>query len=151
MSKENSAGLGVNNRYGTLSTPDAAAGVFKTEGAYNELVIEFSGDNVNNDDIAGFIPAGATPVNWVLEVKSAFTLTGTSPVLNVGTDGSESTNGLQMSEANLESVGTVESSSFNGTWDARLASATNVAAALGGTSPTISGGEARLIVRYVKS
>lgn len=151
MSKENSAGLGVTNRYGTLPTPDAAAGVFKTEGLYNELVIEFSGDNVNNDDISGFIPAGARPVSWVMEVKSAFTLTGTSPVLNFGTDGSEATNGMELSEANLESVGTITSTTFAGTWGARLAADTTVSAALDGTSPTIAGGEGRLIIRYVKS
>ena len=151
MSKENSAGLGVNNRYGPLLTPDGVAGVFKTAGAENELVIEFSGANVNDDVIDGFIPAGSTPVEVYVEVKSAFTLTGTTPALEVGTDGSEATNGFSISEAQLEAVGTYTITSFNGTWAARLAADTSVAAALSGTSPTITGGEGRIVVRYVKT
>ena len=65
MSRENSAGLGVNNQYGPRVVPDGAAGVFKTAGVNNELVIEISGENINDDIVKGFIPAGARPVDAV--------------------------------------------------------------------------------------
>ena len=152
MSKENTAGLGVNNRYGPLATPNAAAGNFKTEGAYNELVIEFSGANINDDDVSGFLPAGAKPVEWALEVKSVFALGGTTPVINFGTDGSETTNGLEISEAQAEAVGTYVSTTFAGTWQSRLAADTTVSVVLDGTSPTVtSAGEGRLVIRYIKT
>ena len=152
MAKENSAGLGVNNRYGPFLTPDAAAGVFKTAGAENELVIEFSGKNVNDDDISGFLPAGSTPVEVYVEVKTAFALGGTDPELDVGTDGSEGTNGFVIDDSQLEAVGTYTITSFNGTWAARLAADTTVSAVLDGTTPTITdAGEARIVIRYVKT
>ena len=152
MSKENSAGLGVNNRYGPLLTPDGVAGVFKTAGAENELVIEFSGTNVNDDVISGFLPAGSKPIEVYVEVKSVFAVGGTTPTLEVGTDGSEATNGFSISEAQLEAVGTYVITSFNGTWAARLAADTTVSAALAGTSPTVtSAGEARIVIRYART
>ena len=152
MAKENTAGLGVNNRYGPLNTPDGAAGNFRTAGVENELVIEFNGKNINDDDILGFIPAGSTPIEAYMEVKEAFALGGTTPVVEVGTDGSEATNGCTFTEANMESVGTVVNTTFTGTWAARLAADTNVSIVLAGTSPTVTDdGKARVTVRYAKS
>lgn len=151
MSKENSAGLGVNNHYGARSLTDGAAGVFKTEGLYNELVIELNGENINNDVISTMIRSGAKAIEAVVEVKEAFTLTGTTPTLEVGTDGSEATNGFSISEAQLEAEGTYVITSFNGTWANALAADTTVSVALGGTTPTVSGGKARIVVRYVNA
>lgn len=152
MSKENSAGLGVNNRYGPFLTPDGAAGNFKTSGVENELVIELSGKNINDDVISGFLPAGAKPIEVYVEVKTVFVVTGTTPTLEVGTDGSEATNGFSISEAQLEAVGTYVITSFNGTWATRLAAATTVSAALAGTTPVVTdAGEARITIRYAKS
>lgn len=151
MSKENSAGLGVNNHYGTRQIPDGATGVFKTSGVENELVIELSGANINDDVISGLLPATARPIEAYVDVKEAFTLTGTGPVLNVGTDGSEATNGLSITEAQLEAVGTYVITTFAGTWAARLEADTTVSVALGGTAPTIAGGKARIVVRYTNA
>ncbi len=151
MSKENSAGLGVNNFYGPRPTPDGATGVLRTDGAFNELTIELSGKNVNDDVITGRLPAGAFPVEVFTEVETAFVLGGTTPTFEVGTDGSEATNGISIAEADLEAVGTYLDTSFNGTWAARLAAETVVSLALGGTTPTVTdAGFARIVVRYVK-
>jgi hypothetical protein len=152
MSKENSAGLGVNNRYGPLNTPDGAAGVFSTYGAENELVIEFSGKNINDGVISGFLPAGARPLRAILEVKTAFVMGGSTPTFNVGTSGSAGTNGVEFSEANMESTGTITTTTFGGTWGARLAADTTVVAILDGTTPTVTdAGEARLVIVYSKT
>lgn len=152
MSKENSAGLGVNNRYGPLNLPDGATGVFSTYGVENEVVIEFSGKNINDGVISGTLPAGARPVRATLEVKTAFVLGGSTPTFNVGTVGSAGTNGVEFSEANMESTGTIITTTFGGTWGARLAANTAFEAILDGTTPTVTdAGEARLVISYVKS
>ena len=151
MSKENSAGLGVNNFYGPRPTPDGAAGVLRTDGAFNELTIEFSGKNINDDVISGRLPAGAYPIEVFTEVEEVFSLGGTGPALEIGTDGSEATNGIQIAQADLQAVGAYTDTSFNGTWAARLAAETVVSAALSGTSPTITdAGFARVVIRYIK-
>ncbi len=149
MSKENSAGLGVNNFYGPRPTPDGAAGVLKTEGAYNELTIEFSGKNINDDVIIGRLPAGAKPIEAIVDIETAFVLGGTTPIVEVGTDGSEVTNGVSISEAIMEAVGTDIITTFAGTWANRLAAETVVSVALSGTSPTVTdAGNGRVVVRY---
>lgn len=149
MSKENSAGLGVNNFYGPRPTPDGATGVLKTEGAYNELTIELSGKNINDDVISGTLPAGAKPIEVIVDIEEVFALGGTTPTVEVGTDGSEATNGASISEAIMEAVGTTVITSFNGTWANRLAATTTVSVALGGTTPTVTdAGNGRIVVRY---
>ena len=151
MSKENSAGLGVNNRYGPFLIPDGVVGVIKTEGAVNELTLEFSGKNINDDVILGTLPAGAKPLEAYVEIEEVFALGGTTPIIEVGTDGSEVTNGVSIAEATAEATGTTVITTFAGTWANALTANTNVSVALSGTSPTVTdAGKARVVVRYVK-
>lgn len=161
MAYENKAGLGVNNQYGARST----GGGVGLEHGYNSthtLRIDLTGDSVN-DAVAGFvppvvIPKGALIKSIRLRVDEAFNITGTSPTVLVGSAGSVATNGLVLTEAELEAVGTkVPASAGAGTWSTTsttgLAAAAKVAFALGGTTPVVTAGvgKATLIVEYVNA
>jgi len=151
MGYEANTGLGVNNHYGTRETGNGI-GVIKTEGAYNELSVDITGDMLNNTfRPAMVIPAGSLIVSAFVDVSEVFVLGGTSPVIEVGTAGSEVTNGVSVTEAQAEAVGTVDiTAALAGTWAASLAAATTVGVAMSGTSPTsTSAGKAKVIVRYI--
>lgn len=159
MSRENSAGLGVSTQYGTRSTPDGAAGVIKTAGGSNELTVEFSGANINNGELDSVVtlPANVRVLSAYVEVETAFALGGTTPTINIGTDGSAATNGVSITEAGAEAAGTYTDGdaavTINGTWATAtglLAGAT-VSIELGGTTPTVTdAGKARFVVVYAK-
>lgn len=157
MAYENSAGLGNYNHYGPRVVNKENAGAMKTEGSRYELSIDLDADFINDAVSNGTsralsiskLPAGCLIAEVVLEVSSAFTLTGTTPTVEVGTEGGEAANGASLSEAQLEAVGVYDvSGTLAGTWAASLAAETQIGFALGGTSPTIAGGSARLVIRY---
>jgi hypothetical protein len=154
MSKENTAGLGVNSRYGPLTTPDGAGGVIKTEGAVNELTLDFTGETINDDSEQNpVIPAGSLIIAAYAEISEAFVLGGTTPTIDIGTKGSEGTNGIDIADAGeADTVGTYDIlGTPSGTWAASLAANTTVGIALGGTSPTVtSAGKARVVVQYLQ-
>lgn len=154
MSREDTAGLNVNNKYGPVPVPDIARGNIKTEGGYNEMTIELSGANINDNltAVLNTLPAGIRFVDFFVEVQEAFVVTGTTPALEVGTSGTEETNGFTISEAILEAVGvSAISTTFAGTWAATLAADTDVGIALSGTTPVVtSAGHARIVARYIK-
>ena len=148
---------GVFSFYDRRTTDELTIGKIKTEGVLNQLTIELSGENLN--DIENSIalrqitdlPAGSTPIEVHVDVSEAFVLAGTTPNLEIGTEGSEETNGFQILEATLEAIGSVTITSFNGTWAARLAAVTPVGIALSGTGPTATtAGKARIVVSYFK-
>jgi hypothetical protein len=143
MSKENSAGIGVSNFYGKRSTTEGQAGNYKTSGTKEELVVEITGSNIA--DVVGSLPAGATPLRAYVDVQEVFVVS-TSGTLDIGTDGSETTNGFQLTEATLEAAGVTEVTTFNGTWADKLAAATTVGLALAGTA---TGGKARVVLEYL--
>ena len=151
MVYESNTGLGVNNHYGTRDTGNGI-GVIKSEGAYNELSVDITGDMLNNTfRPTVVIPAGSLVVSAFVDVSEVFVLGGTSPVIEVGTAGSEVTNGVSVTEAQAEAVGTVDiTAALAGTWGASLAAATTVGVAMSGTSPTsTSAGKAKVVVRYI--
>ncbi len=155
MAKEESSGLGagVRSRFGPVDIPDGSQGVVRTAGNKNELVVEFSGNDINDDDFQkAIVPAGSLVVDAYVEISEVFALGGTTPTINVGTDGSEGTNGVEISEAEAEALGTVDiSASIAGTWAASLASDTTVSIALDGTTPTVTdAGHAKVVIGYVK-
>ena len=158
MSRENTAGLGVNNFYGPRSVPEGNGGTIKTEGGSNELSFEFTGANINDGDLDSItLPAGIRVLSSYVEVSEAFVLGGTTPTINVGTSGSAATNGVSINEAGGEAVGVYTDGdanvTINGTWATAtgLATATVATVALGGTTPTVtSAGKARFVVVYVK-
>lgn len=145
----------VSNHYGQREVKKSV-GHTSTEGFMNELTIDLDGDMATAGAfplLAPVIPAGARIEDVFLVVDEVFVMGGTNPVLEVGTEGSEATNGVTLEDAELEAVGTYsKAAALSGTWAAGLAADTTVGLALGGTSPTsTSAGKARLVIRYVSA
>jgi hypothetical protein len=158
MSFETTSGLGSRNHYGPRSAQEGIEGSIKTEGSVQELSLKFTGANINDDVFAtnlAFLPAGARIIRAIVKIDEVFVLGGTSPVINIGTDGSESTNGISIDETRGEAAATYIDSdtgiAINGTWAATLAAKTEVSVALSGTSPTVtSAGSAIVTIQYIK-
>jgi hypothetical protein len=151
MTFEAKTGLNVSSHYGPHSQREGIEGHRRTEGSIQELVLYVTSENINDDVFnrnLAYLPVGAYPKEVYVDVDDAFTLTGTSPTISIGTEGSETTNGFDISESQAESTGSYVISSFNGTWDSQLGSDTYVGIDLGGTNPTTSGGYARITIRY---
>jgi hypothetical protein len=161
MGYENSAGIGVNNHYGARTT-GGAVGQETRDGSVVVVRIDLTGQSIN-DGIGGFvppvvIPKGAKMEKFRLRVDEAFVVTGTSPTVRIGAEGSETTNGLVITEAELENVGTKTITSTGaGTWAVSSSTGTTAAAkvsfgALGGTNtPAVAStaGKATLFIEYI--
>ena len=144
----------VSNHYGPRST-GKTAGATDTSGFENELSLDIDGTMVGNAAFALVVPklpAGSNITKAYLEVEEAFVLGGTTPAIEVGTEGSEATNGVTVTEAQAEAVGYYDvTAALAGTWAAPLAAETTVGIALSGTSPTVtSAGKMRLVISYDK-
>lgn len=145
----------VHNQFGPRDV-GGTIGVNKVEGMKEELVIDFTGEQFNDlpDGLIPFVlPAGAVITAVYLDVEEAFVVSGTTPALEVGTDGSEATNGFTITEAQLEATGSVNlTSALSGTWDAEvpLAANTTIGFALSGTdTPAITdAGKARITILF---
>ena len=143
----------VRNIYGTRET-GGALGVIGTSGISNELSIEVTGDVLNDLLVADVvIPKGAILVEAYFETTEVFVLGGTTPGFSIGTATSEATNGLPITEAQLESVGADDvTSALTGTWTAgaALAADTTVGIDFTGTTPTATRGvgKARVVIVY---
>lgn len=147
----------VHTQFGNRDT-GGTTGVLPRVGNKESLVISFKGkmfNDIENTLVDYIIPAGAVVKGVYMDVKTAFTVTGTSPALEVGTNGSEATNGFSVSEAQLEGTASVNlTSALSGTWDAEapLAADTTVGFALSGTSPTVDDdGEVIFTIDYVRT
>ncbi len=161
MSFENSAGIGVFNHYGQRGTQDGVVGGGKlpVHGNIDELVVYVKADDFGSDftyDTQFTLPAGALPVDAMFEVTTAITQTGgtTSLTLNVGTNGSEGTNGFTITDAATSiAVVTELDAAGDGTWAAPLAADTLVGVSLvagGGTITSVDSGEVKVVIRYRK-
>lgn len=142
----------VHNTFGPR-TSDRAQGKVKTEGSVNEVSIEITGTDVGNAAyplLAPELPAGAVVEKVFLKTKEAFVLGGTTPAIEVGTEGSEATNGFTITEAQAETVGTYDvTAALSGTWAAPLAAKAVVGLALSGTTPTVTAaGKLEVVIRY---
>lgn len=142
---------GVSNVYGPRHRHEGIVGATSTVGAERYLVLTVSGDTYLS--LSSLLPAGATVVgNAVIEVTEAFVLGGTTPVINIGVQGTEGTNRLaQVSQAQAQAVGTYSVASA-GTLAANtpLAADAVIKVALGGTTPTVtSAGRLKLAIPYV--
>lgn len=154
MPYESNTGLGVNNQYGTRPTGNAV-GVEHATGGVQVLKIQFTGESLNEAFLPPvFFPRGARVLRYILRVDQAFNITGTSPTVIFGGT-APGTNGVVLTEAELEAVGTkVPASSGTGTWatsSATGATATErVTRTLGGTTPVVDRtvGRATLFVEY---
>jgi hypothetical protein len=154
MAYENSAGLGVNNQYGTRRTGGSV-------GKIDDDVIQYLSFDFTDESLIGtFVPPvsfpkGAHPLRYFLRVDEAFTMTGTAPTVIFGGT-APATNGVVLTAAELAAVGTkVPASTGTGTWAVASATGTTAAEkitkALGGTTPAVTpgAGKATLIVEYL--
>lgn len=141
----------VHNNFGPRDAGETV-GVNKVEGMKEELVIDLTSELINDGQLIPFVlPAGAVIKDVYMDVEEVFTLTGTTPAVEIGTDGSEATNGFTITEAQLEATGSVNlTSALSGTWDAEvpLAANTTVGIVLSGTSPVAEGGKARVTILF---
>ena len=152
---ENTAGLTVNNYYGPRDT-GGSVGVEHSEDSVHQLAIQLTGDSLNWSFLPPVVvPKGAQFKRAILRVDEAFSITGTSPTVILGGT-APGTNGIVLTEAELEAVGTkTPASTGTGTW--AQASATGTTAAekvtktLGGTTPAVAKGvgKATLLLEYV--
>lgn len=153
MGFESNTGLNVNQFYGPRTALEGLAGDLKIDGAVQQKVLEFSGTNINDDAalLNTIIPQNALVTNVYADVEEAVTMTGTTPTIVVGTQGSEETNGVVIDEASAEAKGVYDiTATKTGTWVAGFAVDTTVAVALGGTTPTISDdGRIKVVIEYV--
>lgn len=143
----------TSNHYGPRDVT-GARGKAKTLGFEQELVLSFSGQDVSDEafelEFVNKLPAGALVQKVLVKVDEALALGGTSPLISIGTSGSEATNGFDISEAQAEAAGTYDvTSTLAGTWAAVLAAETEIGLALGGTSPTSADqGKISVVISY---
>jgi len=155
MSYSNSHGLGVYTNYGSRNT-GGTVGSEATDTSTRDYSITFTGESLNSGFLPPVtLPKGAKLVKAVLRVDEAFSITGTSPTVIFGGT-APATNGIVLTEAELEAVGTkTPASTGTGTW--AVASATGTTAAekitktLGGTSPVVSStvGKGTLVLTFI--
>ena len=160
MAVEQDATRGVRSIYGTREK-GYDVGTIKTEGNSDELSVGLSAamvqDIIDGKEVIATvkIPKYSIIEKAYLYVDEAFVLGGTTPAVEVGTDTTEATNGVTLTEAQLEALGSYDvTAALSGTWAAgsSLAAETTVGIAVSGTSPTVTGvGKARLVVTYKKS
>ena len=132
-----------------------SSGVFKTEGFSNELTIDLTGQMLSDlIVIKGVVPAGASFTGKAkLFVEEAFDLASSS-VVEVGEDGAEATNGVSLTEANLESTGVKDvSSALAGEWavNAQVPHSQLIGIAFSaGSVADAAVGKAKLVLEYDK-
>lgn len=152
MSYENSAGLNVSNHYGSRDS-GKTIGVVKTEGVMQELKINVDAAMMDAEAyplVVPTLPAGAIIDSVYAKVTEVFIFGGTTPTILIGTETSEVTNGLVMSEAQAEALGSYDlTGTLTGTWGAPLAADTILGLAHGGSSPTNGAtGKVDFVIRY---
>jgi len=155
MSFENKTGIGVFSSYGTRNT-GGTVGSESTDTSTRDYSIAFTGESLNSGFLPPVtLPKGAKLVKAVLRVDEAFNITGTSPTVIFGGT-VPGTNGIVLTEAELEAVGTkTPASTGTGTWAVASATGTTAAEkitkALGGTTPVVSSavGKGTLILTFI--
>lgn len=153
MAYKNEAGLGVYNQYGSRES-GGSIGINGDE--YSRIDIEFTGESLASGFLPPVVvPQGALFRSAVLRVNEAFVITGTSPTVIFGGT-APATNGIILTEAELEAVGTkAPASTGTGTWAQASATGTTasekITKALGGTTPVVSAtvGKAVLSLTFV--
>lgn len=154
MSYENSAGINVFNHYGARTT-GFGVGVEHTKGSLKTLRIDLTGESLNSAFLPPVkLPKGARFVGGYVRVDEAFNLGGTTPSIQIGSAGSVATNGIVITEAELEAIGTKAVSTLAGTWATNSATGLTAAAlvdiALEGDTTVVSGaGKASVFLEYV--
>lgn len=153
----NTSGLGLQQPYGPRETQDGvlSGGTIRTDGGEITVTVYAKGEDFGSGtsfDTKAVVPSGSVFVDAVAEVTEAFALGGTTPTLNIGTNGSEGTNyGIELSEANAEATGTYYNATGAGTFGNPLTSDVTIGVALDGTSPTVtSAGALKVVMTFKK-
>lgn len=150
MPYENSAGLGVTNQYGIRNT-GGSVGQNRATGSFQTMSINLTGEMLNSTYVAPFfMPKGAKVMRAVLDVDEVFVVSASGTVAIGGT--APGTNGIVLTEAQLEAAGTKEVGSVGiGTWATASATGTTatekVTRVITGTVGATSG-KATLVVEY---
>ena len=145
---------GVVAQYGQRF-PTRSSGVVKTEGTKNELLIDITGQMLADGIVLPtVVPSGATFTGLAkLIVEEAFDL-AVGSVVEVGQKGAEATNGVSLTEAELEATGVKDvSAGLAGEWavNSRLTTDHEIGVAFSAGSVTTSSvGKATLILEYIK-
>ena len=149
MARENTAGLGVNTRYGPISIPDGARGVLAAEGALNYLTIEFSSALYNADSIntrTGIL-FNCLPLRAWVEIETAISLSGAGVALCFGRKGGLGTDSADISGSAI-GVG-FKAAALKGTFSTGITATTTLA--FGPTVATgFDGGAGRFVIEYLK-
>lgn len=141
--ESNPAGYGVGKTYGARTLSEGVAGDQASRGQERDIVLDF--DYTNYDRVAKLIPSGAVIISATAYVDEAFAFTGgTSPTMDIGTDGTEATNGTGL---DLTATGT-EVGTAAGTWTSPFAADTTVGVATSGSPTSVDAGKARVFIRY---
>lgn len=146
------------NQYGRRGLEDGIVGGGKlpNTGTSYEAVVYATGEDFAAGD--SFVtqlqlPKGAVVTEAYAETSEAFSLGGTTPVIDVGQAGTEAANTLiQLNVSQAETAGNVSSNNIpSGVFGAPLAADTSIGVALGGTSPTATvDGRIKVVVKYTK-
>jgi hypothetical protein len=151
MAYENSAGLGVYNQYGPRNT-GGALGAERSQNSLQTLRISLTGEMLNSGFLPPvYMPIGAKVVRATLAVDEVFVVSSSGTVSVGGT--APATNGVVLTEAQLEAQGTKDVSSVAaGTWATNSSTGTTasqrVTTAISGTVAATSG-KATLLVEYI--
>lgn len=155
MAYENSAGINVFNQYGVRET-GGAVGVETSDDSITRVRVDFTGASLNSGFVPPVsIPKGALFLSYHLRVDEVFVVTGTTPSVEVGAAGSIATDGIVITEAELENLGTKKLASIGaGTWALASTTGTTAAALLdfqleGDTVVAATSGKATLILEYI--
>lgn len=157
MGYDNGSALGVYNHYGVRTT-GGAIGMEHNYGSLWTVKIDLTGQSIA-DVIAGFVvPAyvkkGMLLKSAVLRVDEVFVVTGTTPHLEIGSAGSVATNGITITEAQLEALGTTDITAASvGTWaedSSGIGADAKVGMSLeGDTAIAATSGKATVILEFV--
>lgn len=154
MGRSLSSTRGVVSHYGARKT-GRTQGDIKTAGLNQEKVIEISGELLSDLLLQEvYFEAGAKLTKATLVVSEAFDLAASS-VVEIGEAGSESTNGVSLTEANLETVDVVDvTSGLAGTFatTAEIPAYIDLGIAFSaGSVADASVGKAKLILEYLRT
>lgn len=150
MAYENSAGINVFNQYGPRHTGNSV-GVQRTSTSIEELSFEFTGTSLNETFVPPvYLPKGALVLRYRLRIDEAFVISAAGTLTIGGT--LPGTNGVVITEAELEAIGTkTPASAGTGTWATASATGTTasekVTKLLTGTATT-GVGKGVLFVEY---
>lgn len=154
MGYENSAGLGVTNHYGSRTT-GGAIGLEHGQNSTNVLTVDLTGEMLNSAYVAPMkMPKGALVRKATLRVDEVFVVSAAGTVAIGGT--APGTDGVVLTEAKLEALGTSDVSSLAiGTWATASATgpltAQTITKAITGTVAATSGKGTLTVEYYYKT